>query len=54
MSNRRVDRYSIAFFKWDMNRLATGYELMVMGIPREISDHAGYSWTLYIKEIENK
>jgi len=30
---------------------ATGYELMTLGIPRETTEHVGYSRTLHLKEI---
>jgi len=34
----------------EMHR-ATGYELMTMGLPRDISEHAGYSQMFYLKQV---
>ena len=30
---------------------ATGYELMTMGLPRDINEHVGYSRTFYLKQV---
>jgi len=30
---------------------ATGYEMMTLGLPREIKEHVGYSQTLYLKKV---